>query len=101
MVDVAVCDACYHRDYSDYHGNFFDSNGYTLTIVEHRTGTQHQAVACKETHIGKAARAALEVWRAEGNRPPRDDSSSTLVAPPVDAPPLPVNDNHDTQAVTQ
>lgn len=99
MVDVAVCDACGHRDYSDFEGNFFDSNGYTLTIVQHATDRQQEVVACKETHIGKAARAVLDQWRAEEN-PPLQHASGPLA---LDAPPLPERDDtpaDDTEAVT-
>lgn len=98
MVDVAVCDACGHKDYSDFEGNFFDSNGYTLTIVHHRTDRQQEAVACKDTHIGKAARAVLDQWRAEEN-PPLEHTSGP---PALDAPLLPERDDApaDAEAVT-
>lgn len=87
MVDVAVCDACGHRDYSDYDGSFFGSNGYTLTIVHHGTETNHQAVACKDTHIGKAARAVLDAWRNEPQGGWEEKRDAAPLSP--DAPPLP------------
>jgi hypothetical protein len=64
-VAVATCDACGKHEYADdVHGEF--SDGYSLTIVQHASGTGHEAFACKETHISKAARKALEEWQWDG-----------------------------------
>ena len=90
---VAVCDACHHQDYSD-NGGYFVA-GYEIILREHETGTRHNAFACKETHIGKAARAALNRWRVEDILPPpKEGDMSTL---PPDAP-LPES-NGDVTAV--
>lgn len=93
---VAVCDACGHKDYPNELGEFLGTV-YVLAIEEHETDTQHEAYACRETHIGKAARAVLDRWRSEGNGPPYDNGGSLL--PPPDAPPLPEH-NGDATAVT-
>lgn len=90
MLDVAVCDACAHKDYADaVNGEsvFLDSNGYAVTLEHLRSGATRKAYACKETHIGKAARAAL-------SRSYSDDGRL------LDAPPLPEVTVED-QAVTQ
>ena len=102
MVDIAECDACGHLEYSDYHGNFVNSKGYTLVVTDHETMTTHEAVACKDTHIGKAARAVLDKWRAEGADALRVDSGGRLPASTVlvDAPPLPERDD-DTSGGAQ
>lgn len=85
-IAVAKCDACQHQDYANDQGAFPDSGGYTLTIVEHRTDTRHDAYACRETHIGKASRAVLEKWRNDTNQPWYDEGGTLR---PADAPPLP------------
>lgn len=61
MIDnqpVAICDACHHVENSDDSGIF--RNGYFLVIHEMSSDRELEAVACKETHIGRAARAILE-----------------------------------------
>lgn len=83
-VAVAVCDACGHRDYGDEKGDFYGGDGYTLTIDEHKGDTQHNAYACRETHIGKAARAVLERFRTEGNGPPWYDEGGSLLPDDAD-----------------
>jgi hypothetical protein len=95
---VAVCDACGHKDYPNEQGEFLGT-GYVLTIDEHETDTQHEAYACRETHIGKAARAVLERFRSEGNGGPWRDEDGPLAPPPPDAPPLPEH-NGDATAAT-
>jgi hypothetical protein len=97
VIATAVCDACGHKDYANELGEFVGA-GYILTIDEHDTDTEHQAYACRETHIGKAARAVLERFRSEGNGPPPEQEAGALT-PLLDAPPLPERD--DSQAVTQ
>lgn len=78
---VAKCDACGHRDVANDDGSFFGCDGYTLAITQHSNETRHHAYACKETHIGKAARAVLHQpgWQWDGR-------AGKIVA---DAPPLP------------
>jgi hypothetical protein len=60
-VEVATCDACGWQEFTNQMGDF--TEGYSLVIDQHATDTRHEAFACKETHIGKAARTALERWR--------------------------------------
>lgn len=95
-IAVAVCDACRRKDYGDEQGLFDD--GYTITIDEHATDTQHEGYACKETHIGKAARNVLNRWRASEILPPPRDEDGTDTPPP-DAPPLPEYNGDATAAV--
>jgi hypothetical protein len=90
-VFVAVCDACGHKDYAE-DDNTFESNGFTLTIESHATDTEHNAYACKETHIGKAARAVMDKWRTENWDDPLGHMAPAGGMPP-DAPPLPTNED--------
>jgi len=91
-IAVAECDACGHRDFADEDGSFFGGEGYGLRIVAHRTGASHNVYACRETHIGKAARSALAQWREDNGWWRDDDSTLTPVA---DAPPLSADDTDD------
>jgi hypothetical protein len=63
-VNVAECDACNRSEYSDEHD--LVGTGFVMTVVDCSGGTRHEAYACKETHIGPAARNVLRRWR-EGN----------------------------------
>lgn len=97
-VAVAVCDACGHKDYANDQGEFVDSDGFDIVIHMHSTATRHKAYACRETHIGKAARAVLDRWRDEVNVPPSSEGGD--LTPPLDAPLLPER-NGDATAVTE
>jgi hypothetical protein len=91
-IPVATCDACGHKDLADDDGSFLGGDGYSMTIVEHKTGVSYEVYACRETQIGKAARAVLAKFHSKGNGPPSyEDVRGTLI--PADAPPLPSNDN--------
>lgn len=94
-IAVAVCDACGHQDYANEKGKFWGGNGYAIILEEHRTDNTFRAYACRETHIGKAARAALDQWR-EQDAPWETAGGSPM---PPDAPPLPEH-NGDATAVT-
>lgn len=87
-VAAGRCDACEHTDYSDDNGGF--ARGYSVSVIEHATGTGHDAFACKETHIGKAARGVLHEWRNQNSDRefPADESDREF--PGLDAPLLPV-----------
>jgi hypothetical protein len=92
-VTVAICDACGKIDYSDDQGGFFGGNGYTLSLTEHGDWSQHKVYACRETHIGKAARVVLfraAAHRADGDQDDDQDDDGEL---PADAPPLPQHDD--------
>lgn len=87
-IAVAACDACGHKDYANEQGEFLGGDGYSITIIMHRNNTDHEAYACRETHIGKAARAALDRYREWYG-----GDLGTLVPPPPEH-------NGDATAVT-
>lgn len=79
-VEVATCDACGNTNHTNKMGEF--DAGYSVTIVEHKTGTRHEAYACRVTQIGKASRAVLDEWHS--NEPPwvgTDDDRDLSAAP--------------------
>lgn len=86
-VAVAQCDACGHVNYANDNDEF--QAGYELTIVDYENAAvfQHQAYACRATHIGKAGKAVLDRFEA-------NDKAALLEQPPLvpeghDATPLP------------
>lgn len=89
-VTVAICDACGKMDYSDDQGGFLGGAGYAMVLTEQGDMCQHNVYACKETHIGKAARAVLERLR---NAEPSQWGDEDNDGPPVDALPLPQHDD--------
>lgn len=81
-VAVAECDCCGHVHYGDDDGMFHA--GYALAVTAYNDWgppTSHNVYACRQTHIGKAAKVVLDREAPGGDETPADNGSSTADSP--------------------
>lgn len=77
-IRAAHCDACGRVNYSE---DGIITAGYLVTLADLGTNIEREAYACRETHIGKAARAVLAPVPAAAPALPEDGSDSTAATP--------------------